>query len=361
MKHNLSSIAMMTSMLVAWSVGTANNLYAMEIEREGNLGHTSISRVFTNEPLLQNQQVKPKLLQINIDDFDKETMTEILKKHGTFEVVGPSVDALSADFLEAMEECKMLFKHLSELPEESLKNIYHNLPLTSGEKVLFHGFQDVQKETRKKLEEQGIGEVRYQTGFHFKPYLPPRLPEGITELKAYAKYYEKGMVFLHRLYDIISEAFIKSENKSTFRETDQTSVLTSREYIPGDKRGGVGIIPHSDYGLLTLVASDKPGLQALEGENIKLGQWIDAPCGEPGKPRFHINVGDWLLFETEDKEFVAGVHQVPQVKEENRYSFSLFLNPHLDEVRSTFKDILVDYDKYLKSDKKDYHVNPRLY
>ncbi len=291
-----------------------------------------------------NKGVYANLGQINVDNFDKETMTRILKNHGSFEVVGPSVNELSEIALQTLNECKTVLN----LPLESLNKVYND-----G----FHGFQNIQKETQDRYPND-IDKVRNQVAYHFKPYrLDSKIPEGIDGLKYYPKYYTKAMTFLYNLYDKIAKSYIESDKKTIFNEKAQTSVLTSRKYFPGP--GGTGIPPHSDYGLLTLVVSNKDGLDVLEGENIKNGKWLRTSCGESNKPRFYINIGDWLLFQTGNKEFVAGVHQVPKLKE-GRYSLAVFLNPPLDEERSTFTGIRVKYGKFLMSDKKDYHVNLRL-
>jgi isopenicillin N synthase-like dioxygenase len=288
--------------------------------------------------------------QINLDQFDKETMTRILKTHGSFEIVGPSVEALSESAIAALDQAKTVF----DLGPEVLSRVYH--------KSNFHGFQNVQSESYEKFLKDGKTPVRNQFAFHFKPYLAdsiPVLPEDIENLKAYSNYYSNSMALLHRLYGKLAEAYhIPIERLTNFKAGPDTSALTSRKYFP-DAKGTTGIPPHSDYGLLTLLVSDRDGLEILEGENTKTGKWIHTSCATPYGPRFYINVGDWLLFQIGNKEFVAGVHQVPPV-DHDRYSLAVFLNPPHVQKLTTFTGVEVNYGDYLRSDKKAFHINPRL-
>lgn len=289
------------------------------------------------------------LPQINIDKFDKDEMEKILKEYGTFELVGPSIEKLSADAQKALEKTKEILT----LPIENLEKV---------KQVGFHGFQNVRQETLDKQKakialDEDISKfpIRNQIAFHYKPYkeanvssLDSRIPLGVDGLpvnvEAYSKYYKDGMEVLHRLYKEIADNFIAKTNVSNV-ENDTQSVLTTRRYFKGTE-GETGIPEHSDYGLLTLVVSDQPGLEVKHCEN-----WLTAECTP--KLRFYVNVGDWLLFQTGRKDFTAGIHRVPHIDKE-RFSMALFLNPPYGEEQETPKGGKVPYQKFLFSDKSPY-------
>lgn len=291
---------------------------------------------------LEKHATFEEIPQINIDNFDKVIMTNILKNYGSFEIVGPSVDELSALALEALKESKQILN----LPIESLEKFNHDN---------FNGFQNVYKETLLARQRGGKKQVRNQLAFHFKPYLEPRIPEGIKELKASTEYYNNATNLLHRLYDRISDSFIEHEQKSIFKEGLQTSCLTLRKYFPGDN-AETGISSHTDFGLLTLVVSDRDGLEILKGKNERDGRWLRAPYGSPDKPRFYVNIGDWLFLQTGNEEFAAGVHRVPNV-EKDRYSLILFMNPpgvlKLSKMLITLHGVEMKYEDFLKAYRHD--------
>ncbi len=89
---------------------------------------------------------------------------------------------------------------------------------------------------------------------------------------------------------------------------------------------GIGAGAHTDYGNVTLLATDGvAGLQVRTRE----GDWIDAPC-VPGA--FICNIGDCLMRWTNDV-YVSTPHRVLRPAAE-RYSIALFLDPNPDAVVS---------------------------
>jgi isopenicillin N synthase-like dioxygenase len=268
------------------------------------------------------------LPQVNFDDFDIADMEHALKYYGTFEIVGPTIDQLNAAAQAALDKTKDILN----LDEAILEKVTHK-----G----FNGFQNVHKESIKRAAE-GKGVVRNQIAYHFKPYEKDssRIPEGV-EVKAFEEYYQQGMAVLRVLYRKIATGFITNPNKVSNCTNGKPSVLSTRKYFPA-KDGETGIPAHSDYGLLTLVVSDKPGLEVQ-----KDGHWINAPAGS--KMRFFINVGDSALFQMNNPSYKVGMHRVPNVNEV-RLSLALFLNPPLDEkmtlpngVEETFQSFLFNY------------------
>ena len=252
------------------------------------------------------------LQQINVDEFDEVAMGNVLRTYGSFEVVGPTIDDLSEQALKTFQESKKLL----------------NLPIDALEKVYcerFNGFQNVLKETSEAFQLDGKTTVLNQIAYHFKPYLGARVPEGMKDLRACGDYYKKAENFLHRLYKKISDSFIEPNQRNIFKKDKQNSCLTLRRYFSG-KQSEPGTIAHTDFSILTLVVSNHNGLEILDGKNIKKGPWVKVPYGSPVKPRFYINVGDWLYLQMGNEEFGRGVHRVCSIEEE-RYSLIFFLNP----------------------------------
>lgn len=84
-----------------------------------------------------------------------------------------------------------------------------------------------------------------------------------------------------------------------------------------EDRPGIGA--HTDYECFTMLLSDKPGLEVMNGDGI----WVDAPpIVENGEEALVINIGDMLEVLTAG-EFIATSHRVRKVAQE-RYSFPLF-------------------------------------
>lgn len=83
----------------------------------------------------------------------------------------------------------------------------------------------------------------------------------------------------------------------------------------GDAHDAPGIGAHTDYECFTMLLTDVPGLEVMNGK----GEWIDAP---PIPETFVVNIGDMLEVLTAGK-FIATSHRVRSVKED-RYSFPLF-------------------------------------
>ncbi|GMF31885.1 unnamed protein product [Phytophthora fragariaefolia] len=85
-------------------------------------------------------------------------------------------------------------------------------------------------------------------------------------------------------------------------------------------RGVLGAGAHTDYGLVTLLATDSsPGLQ------IRLdGQWVDVP---PRPEAFVVNIGDMAERFTNGR-FKATLHRVVNVSGGERYSVPFFFEPN---------------------------------
>jgi isopenicillin N synthase-like dioxygenase len=96
-------------------------------------------------------------------------------------------------------------------------------------------------------------------------------------------------------------------------------------HYPPQRAGEVTTKPHTDYGALTLLATD--GVGGLQVHPIG-GPWVDvdAPAGS-----FVVNLGDMLARWTNDR-YVSTPHQVVSRATGDRYSVPFFVNPDPDTV-----------------------------
>jgi isopenicillin N synthase-like dioxygenase len=90
-------------------------------------------------------------------------------------------------------------------------------------------------------------------------------------------------------------------------------------------RGQLGVGPHTDYGLLTLLWQDEVGgLQVQTPE----GEWIDAP---PAPGSLLVNTGDLLARWTNDR-LRSNRHRVVSSGQSDRYSMAVFIDPSYEVV-----------------------------
>ena len=82
---------------------------------------------------------------------------------------------------------------------------------------------------------------------------------------------------------------------------------------------------HSDYGMITLLATDhNSGLQIFDSKRSK--QWIDVP---PREGHFIVNLGDMLQRWSNDL-FVSTLHRVVNSSGVERFSIPFFFEPNFD-------------------------------
>jgi isopenicillin N synthase-like dioxygenase len=92
---------------------------------------------------------------------------------------------------------------------------------------------------------------------------------------------------------------------------------------PNQSDADVGAGVHTDYGNITLLATDDVGgLQARRRD----GRWIDAP---PLTGAFVVNIGDCLMRWTNDI-YVSTPHRVINTSPRERYSIAFFFDPNPD-------------------------------
>lgn len=91
---------------------------------------------------------------------------------------------------------------------------------------------------------------------------------------------------------------------------------------------------HSDYGMITILATDdQPGLQILidniEDDGKNTSEWIDV--NPPTLGTFVVNLGDMLERWTNGK-FKSTIHRVLNYGENERYSIPFFYEPNFDTI-----------------------------
>lgn len=80
-----------------------------------------------------------------------------------------------------------------------------------------------------------------------------------------------------------------------------------------------GVAPHSDFGCITLLLQETPGLEVL----FPNGEWVAAP---PIKNTVIINIGD-LLERWSNNKLPSTKHRVRNVSADSRYSIAMFYDP----------------------------------
>lgn len=85
----------------------------------------------------------------------------------------------------------------------------------------------------------------------------------------------------------------------------------------------IGSAPHTDYGIITLLAQDNSGGLQVKPRG---GDWIEAP---PIPGTYVLNVGD-MLARWSNERFVSTPHRVINRSGGDRYSLPYFLDPGMD-------------------------------
>jgi isopenicillin N synthase-like dioxygenase len=145
-----------------------------------------------------------------------------------------------------------------------------------------------------------------------------------TMLAYFTQMLELGRV-LHRAF-----ALDLGTDPSYFDDKFKKPMATLRllHYPPTDKpldEGQLGAGEHTDYGNVTLLATDSSGGLMVRDRS---GHWLDAPV-IPGA--YVCNIGDCLMRWTNDI-YVSTPHKVVNPPGRDRYSIAFFLDPDPDAV-----------------------------
>ncbi len=105
------------------------------------------------------------------------------------------------------------------------------------------------------------------------------------------------------------------------------ATLRLLRYPPGPGGGALGAGTHTDYGNLTLLATDAVGGLQVRTRD---GAWIDAP---PLPGALVCNIGDLLMRWTNDT-YVSTPHRVASPAGRERFSVAFFLDPDPDALVS---------------------------
>lgn len=155
-------------------------------------------------------------------------------------------------------------------------------------------------------------------------YAPNQWPDDMPAFKqAITEYYAQALTVSAQILQLLARAI--GEDADFFADKfDKPMALLRGNYYPprpdwaGDK--DFGIAEHTDYGCLTLLATDGvPGLEV----KLRDGRWIPVNA-TPGT--FIVNFGEMLQMWTEGR-VVATPHRVVGSKEE-RLSIPMFYNPN---------------------------------
>jgi isopenicillin N synthase-like dioxygenase len=286
-----------------------------------------------------HQELNPEFPVLDLDNFDEDNLRYILENIGSFELRGSRMEKLMPLAHDLLQTCKEIFN----LPADVLQKVPY-VPFKE-----FHGFQDVLAESTA-ANAKDVAEhketprpMRNQRAFHVNPANPRDVtpPDSGISLDIYKQYHAAGMALLHTLFRRIAILF-KIDPQALFDYAhDRISVVTTRKYYDSEENK-IGIPAHSDYGYLTLIVSDKIGLDVY-----KDGKWIPAPADSKDL-KFYINFGDFLGFLLPAIKCTAGIHRVEKVKE--RHMAALFQNPPKEQ-RAMIQGKEVEYDTYLKTPK----------
>jgi isopenicillin N synthase-like dioxygenase len=159
---------------------------------------------------------------------------------------------------------------------------------------------------------------------------PDWLPEFQPAIEAYRDAVERVS---RRIIRLIALALELEETALDRHFVRPTTFLRLLRYPPHPEEAGddqFGSAPHTDYGIITLLAQDDSGgLQVRRRDARGVGGWIDA---EPLPGTFVLNVADMLARWTNDR-FVSTPHRVVNNRTGgDRFSLPFFFDSDMDAV-----------------------------
>jgi isopenicillin N synthase-like dioxygenase len=167
-------------------------------------------------------------------------------------------------------------------------------------------------------------------------------------------YYDEMMDLGKRISCLLVEGFGLESNFFSSRFSKSMSTLRLLHYnteVSNPKEGIFGVGAHSDFGLMTMLATDDtPGLQIFID-----GEWMNVP---PRPADFVVNLGDIMQRWTNDY-IKSTLHRVVNFSGSHRYSMPFFYEPDFDTVVECLP-LFVDEQnpaKYLKTTTGQYFLD----
>ncbi|KAM0754687.1 Clavaminate synthase-like protein [Meredithblackwellia eburnea MCA 4105] len=156
---------------------------------------------------------------------------------------------------------------------------------------------------------------------------PNRLPpdELVPGLKGVVdEYFQASSALSMRMMRIVALSLGLDPENSFVSEVTRDPIMAMRflHYPPSQQKDVTGIGSHTDFGFITLLATD--GTQGLE--LYADGKWNVI---EPRKNAFILNIGDSLSRMT-NAEYKSSLHRVINTSGVSRYSMPLFLEGNSD-------------------------------
>jgi isopenicillin N synthase-like dioxygenase len=147
------------------------------------------------------------------------------------------------------------------------------------------------------------------------PDVKPRIQAYIAEVDALSRY----------VVQLIALSLDLPAHALDHHFAHPTTFLRMLHYPPqpADESEQIGSAPHTDYGIITLLAQDDSGGLQVRPRG---GDWIDAP---PIPNTYVLNVADMLARWTNDR-FVSTPHRVINRSGGDRYSLPYFFDPAMD-------------------------------
>jgi isopenicillin N synthase-like dioxygenase len=209
------------------------------------------------------------------------------------------------------------------------------------------GYSALRNETLNAEQGEDVKEA-YNIGLEFSPDDPeilerqpfralnawPDLPDFRSTMLAYFEACTRQAMGLHR-------AFARDLRLPLdfFADKIDRPLATLRFlHYPTTPPGDIGAGEHTDYGNVTLLATDDvSGLEV----RTRAGQWVAAP---PMAGAFVVNIGDCLMRWTNDI-YVSNPHRVINRTGHERYSIAYFFDPNPDAVVEAIPSCLAPGEK----------------
>lgn len=158
----------------------------------------------------------------------------------------------------------------------------------------------------------------------------PALPGWRAQVQAYFDATLAAARALHRAFALdlgLAEDFFDDKIDRPLATLRLLHYPVSAVAQAGQEDDGIGAGAHTDYGNVTLLATD--GVSGLQVQGRERDTWIDVP---PLPGAFVCNIGDCLMRWTNDV-YLSTPHRVLRPARE-RYSIALFLDPNPDALVS---------------------------